>query len=611
MPVKSSAESIPLPSAEVRRSTRYLYFKELLNNARFSDVTFIVDGERVYAHKNLLASSKYLEALFTGPWLDTDRPIVTEGISKEALVDVVLHYMYTGEFQEPKVSDIPGVLQQAELWQLDHLLALTADSYMKVSGLHGCIRMRILSMSHQRCTFNMRHFFKLHQNTHVVWGELFTAAKKFIEQRHLELIEDDPSILLCIDGYDLMFWFLHLLQYDVVTAGSLAQLGRVFFTWLKDCTSTGSISESLVEVLHHMSSSCEGLYYEEAVSITTSDLTNKHCCHSSKTSLGNFNYTFEVASNGEHICVDFFSHERPGACSFQNKWPVLCEFAAKMRTYQPQQESATYDEAMSRSPLVTSNFRKNKDYVGIWWVTAGELLEPNANFVHDDKVCALISISVRPQPVFDFCITFAASVFGDLILQTSLPLMHPEVMIRVLRTDRLNVPSENIVLATVADACAHYPTYVEGLLDCVRFPYVDPNISISTYKTSASIRRAGEFRRRLARAIFEEPPRPRAGYTDHGVKFTADALLSCCLDPEQHDIGPGDTLELAEKATRKSLRGWHSCCNCSAQVSDQSLVKVVIGMCYEAASSWLSETGAGRVRQGLAIRDRAWLSATL
>ena len=108
------------------RRIRHFY-----NNEEFSDVIFLVEGQRVYGHKMILSIvSDCFRAMFTTGFRESEAGAEIEipGCSYNGFLDM-MNYIYTG--QTPKLQTGPDgqievqrvvdLLEIADLFMLDHL----------------------------------------------------------------------------------------------------------------------------------------------------------------------------------------------------------------------------------------------------------------------------------------------------------------------------------------------------------------------------------------------------------------------------------------------------------------------------------------------------------
>merc|ERR1719188_1647575 len=112
--------SAPLCAESVRR-----VMSEYMNKQQFSDVVFVVEGRRLYAHRVLLTLfSDYFRRAFACGMRETYEPeIVIEEISYETF-HTLLEFLYTGklrltEAQQADVCFLMGLLRAADQFCVD------------------------------------------------------------------------------------------------------------------------------------------------------------------------------------------------------------------------------------------------------------------------------------------------------------------------------------------------------------------------------------------------------------------------------------------------------------------------------------------------------------
>merc|ERR1719356_2197885 len=98
---------------------------DYLNTPQFSDVSFLVEGRRLYAHRMLLTlfSDYFRRALACGMRETYEPEIVIEGISYETFY-ALLEFLYTGmlKFTEAQLNDVcflMGLLRAADQFCVD------------------------------------------------------------------------------------------------------------------------------------------------------------------------------------------------------------------------------------------------------------------------------------------------------------------------------------------------------------------------------------------------------------------------------------------------------------------------------------------------------------
>jgi N-acetylneuraminic acid mutarotase len=119
-PPSMQSASAPLCAESVRR-----VMSDYLNRQQFSDVTFLVEGRRLYSHRILLTLfSDYFRRAFACGMRETFEPeIVIEGISYETFY-ALLEFLYTGKLKltEAQLNDVcflMGLLRAADQFCVD------------------------------------------------------------------------------------------------------------------------------------------------------------------------------------------------------------------------------------------------------------------------------------------------------------------------------------------------------------------------------------------------------------------------------------------------------------------------------------------------------------
>lgn len=107
--------------------------ERMFNSGLFADFTLIVLGEKVQAHKNILAaSSKYFAALFKSEMIESLTDCLVVNDSKPSTIRATLQYIYTGQVTKPDfrrlglenyedVDFYSDLLIAADKYQLDDL----------------------------------------------------------------------------------------------------------------------------------------------------------------------------------------------------------------------------------------------------------------------------------------------------------------------------------------------------------------------------------------------------------------------------------------------------------------------------------------------------------
>jgi N-acetylneuraminic acid mutarotase len=107
-------------SFEVPPSTIIDDFRSMLNDETLSDVTFIVEGQPVYAHKLMLLRSNYFRALFLGDMREASQSTIPiEQVSHPIFLNI-LEYLYTDQL-EIALDSAMELFQAADLFCIPRL----------------------------------------------------------------------------------------------------------------------------------------------------------------------------------------------------------------------------------------------------------------------------------------------------------------------------------------------------------------------------------------------------------------------------------------------------------------------------------------------------------
>lgn len=107
-------------SFEVPPSTLVSDFRSLVDNETLSDVTFLVEGNTVYAHKLMLMRSSYFRALFLGQMSESKMSTVPIEQVSHTIFLQVLTYLYTDQLQIPFESAME-LFEAADLFCIPRL----------------------------------------------------------------------------------------------------------------------------------------------------------------------------------------------------------------------------------------------------------------------------------------------------------------------------------------------------------------------------------------------------------------------------------------------------------------------------------------------------------
>jgi N-acetylneuraminic acid mutarotase len=117
-------------SYEVPESTMSSDMKLLINNDTFSDITFVVEGFEIRAHKIMLIRSSYFRAMLTGSMIEAGQPVIyIEEVSYDIFLKV-LEYLYTDKV-EVQFEDAMDLFAAADLFDVPRLKAICEKTMLE------------------------------------------------------------------------------------------------------------------------------------------------------------------------------------------------------------------------------------------------------------------------------------------------------------------------------------------------------------------------------------------------------------------------------------------------------------------------------------------------
>lgn len=138
-----------------------------INDDTFSDVTLVVENERIHAHRVVLASgSEYFKKMFSSGMKESkQREITIPNVSKNAFM-LLLEYLYTGEISDQAtLEDLLNLSQAGDMFDLPRLQDLcaedakeeltidTAADFLREADMHNCRLLKETSMEYVRQNF--------------------------------------------------------------------------------------------------------------------------------------------------------------------------------------------------------------------------------------------------------------------------------------------------------------------------------------------------------------------------------------------------------------------------------------------------------------------------
>mmetsp|Transcript_86146 Transcript_86146/g.241096 ORF Transcript_86146/g.241096 Transcript_86146/m.241096 type:complete len:295 (+) Transcript_86146:2-886(+) len=125
--------------------------RKLINNPSFSDVTFLVDNQPVYANRaHLAARSDHFRALFYSGMRESgaDEQITLPDISHSVFL-LLLEYIYTDQVGEISSELAVHLLIAAERFLLDRLKALCEDIIRKAISIENVVAIMMTAKAHR------------------------------------------------------------------------------------------------------------------------------------------------------------------------------------------------------------------------------------------------------------------------------------------------------------------------------------------------------------------------------------------------------------------------------------------------------------------------------
>ena len=107
-------------SFEVAPSTLLSDLRGMINDSNMSDIRFIVEGQRVYAHKLMLMRCSYFQALFLGQMRESQMDEITINQVRHPVFLSILEYLYTDQLTIP-LNMAMEIFEAADLFCIDRL----------------------------------------------------------------------------------------------------------------------------------------------------------------------------------------------------------------------------------------------------------------------------------------------------------------------------------------------------------------------------------------------------------------------------------------------------------------------------------------------------------
>jgi len=140
-------------SFDVPPSTLISEFRAMVDDNSFSDVTILVEGTPIYAHKLLLMRSPYFRALFLGEMKESTMSTVRIEQVSHPIFLLVMEYLYTDQLKIPveyaielfEAADlfcIPRLKQMCERRILQSISPQNAASIFHAADVHSAMALR-------------------------------------------------------------------------------------------------------------------------------------------------------------------------------------------------------------------------------------------------------------------------------------------------------------------------------------------------------------------------------------------------------------------------------------------------------------------------------------
>lgn len=127
--------------------------RSMVNNSTLSDVTFLVEGIPVYAHKLLLMRCSYFAALFMGPMRESRMSEIPISQVRHPIFVSILEYLYTDHlkitlgaameiFEAADLFGIPRLQTMCEKRMLQSITVENAAAIFHAADLHSAVALR-------------------------------------------------------------------------------------------------------------------------------------------------------------------------------------------------------------------------------------------------------------------------------------------------------------------------------------------------------------------------------------------------------------------------------------------------------------------------------------
>lgn len=132
---------------EIPASSLISDLRQCLNEPRFSDITFVVEGKPVYAHKLLCMRCSYFRAMFEGQMKESQQKTVTINSISHNVFLALLEYLYTDEI-EMSLELAMDLFVAADLFGVERLKRLCEKKIFGSIGVDSAARILVAASKH-------------------------------------------------------------------------------------------------------------------------------------------------------------------------------------------------------------------------------------------------------------------------------------------------------------------------------------------------------------------------------------------------------------------------------------------------------------------------------
>jgi hypothetical protein len=194
-------------SFEVPPSSLVAELRSLVDDETMSDVTFLVDGHSVYAHKLMLMRCSYFRALFLGEMMESKMSVIRIELVSHAIFLKVLEYLYTDQVRIPldsamelfEAADlfcIPRLKTMCEKRMLQSINIENAASIFHASDVHSALALR-----NKAKKYILSHFEQVSKTASFEGRSILSSVNCFVLSRPMLTIENE-SCSSTVESFD-------------------------------------------------------------------------------------------------------------------------------------------------------------------------------------------------------------------------------------------------------------------------------------------------------------------------------------------------------------------------------------------------------------------------